>query len=416
MNRKFLRTSIFFLILSGFGVLNAQSYISLSEDKCGFDPEVSAQMQRLLGQNWGYSYDSLLVDLGKWSQSPYVTVDSIGASVLNRAIWQLKITAETLPLVPRRTVFIHARTHPNEVQAFWVTDEMINMLLSEDPFAQFLRDNCTFFILPMYNPDGVELGLPRQNANGIDIESGWDDAVQQPEVTVLRNRFIELMNAPEPIEVALNMHSAIACKRYFVYHHQNGTSLLFTQLEKQFIGDVQSYFPTGIEPWDYYVSWSNGTPNQYPESWWWMNHGEDVMALTYEDMNCATAGQYDQTAYATLHGISDYLGLVVTAIAGTPAPNYGQNATLGQNYPNPVQLSAGTTLSTVFLYQLAQPQEIRLAIYDVLGRRIAVVDEGYRSATTHRVFFDASDLPSGNYFYRLETPQGVQMNRFQVIR
>ncbi|MEZ4763521.1 MAG: T9SS type A sorting domain-containing protein [Calditrichia bacterium] len=117
-----------------------------------------------------------------------------------------------------------------------------------------------------------------------------------------------------------------------------------------------------------------------------------------------------------MHGISDYLGLVVTAIAETPAPNYGQNVTLGQNYPNPVQLSAGTTLSTVFLYQLAQPQEIRLAIYDILGRRIAVVDEGYRSATTHRVFFDASDLPSGNYFYRLETPQGVQMNRFQVIR
>ena len=113
----------------------------------------------------------------------------------------------------------------------------------------------------MYNPDGVELGLPRQNASGIDIESGWDDAVQQPEVTVLRNRFIELMNAPEPIEVALNILRrspanailSIITKRHIAALHHT---------RKQFIG-VQSYFPTGIEPW-IIISWANGTPDQCP--------------------------------------------------------------------------------------------------------------------------------------------------------
>ena len=44
----------------------------------------------------------------------------------------------------------------------------------------------------MHNPDGVELGYPRENANGIDIESGWDDTVLQPEVSALQNRFIDL--------------------------------------------------------------------------------------------------------------------------------------------------------------------------------------------------------------------------------
>ena len=50
------------------------------------------------------------------------------------------------------------------------------------------------------------------------------------------------------------MHSAYACKRYFVYHHENGTSDYFTDLEKQFISGVQFYYPDGIEDWNYYVS------------------------------------------------------------------------------------------------------------------------------------------------------------------
>ena len=151
----------------------------------------------------------------------------------------------------------------------------------------------------MYNPDGVELGYSRENANGVDIESGWDDVPLEPEVAVLKNRFIELTTlVNNPIEVALNMHSAYSCKRFFVYHDEVGTSTYYTILEQQFINGIQSYFVNGFENWDYFVSWTSGTPDQYPESWWWMNHGENVMALTYEDMNCEAAGNYDSTAYA----------------------------------------------------------------------------------------------------------------------
>jgi len=251
-------------------------------DKCGYDEELAQKMAAILGSNWGYGYDSLLVDLARWEQSPYVTIDSLGASVQNRALWQLTITSDAPPTgSPRRTIYVHARTHPNEVQAWWVTNEMINLLISEDPFAQFLREKCTFYIIPMYNPDGVELGFPRQNANGIDIESNWNTFPSEPEVQVLRNRFSELMSSPAPIEVALNMHSAIACTRYFVYHHENGTSVPFTQLEQDFINGVRSYFPGSIEPWYYFISWTSGTPLVYPESWFWVNFAETASAIIW---------------------------------------------------------------------------------------------------------------------------------------
>ena len=386
-------------------------------DKCGvFDPLQAQQMLATLGDHWGYGYDSLLADLGRWVQSPYVSIDSLGASVQNRALWQLTITSDQPPLTPRRTVFLHARTHPNEVQAWWVTDELINLLLSEDPFAQFIRSQCVVYIIPMYNPDGVELEYPRQNANGIDIESNWNANPVQPEVAVLRSRFTELMTSAAPIEVALNMHSAYACTRYFVYHDAAGTSPLFTTLEQDFIGGVRSYYPGGIQPWNYFVSWTGGTPTQYPESWFWLNFAEAVMALTYEDMNCTSAGNYDLTAYALLHGVADYLGLVQTAIVRDNRGAAPAGPTLAQSYPNPVQLSAGSATATVIQYELNTPQRVRLAVYDILGRRIAVLDQGFRAAQTHRVFFDASRLATGMYFYRLETAAGVQVRQLSVVR
>lgn len=386
-------------------------------DKCGvFDPLQAQEMLATLGDHWGYGYDSLLADLGRWSQSPYVSIDSLGASVQNRALWQLTITADQPPLTPRRTVFVHARTHPNEVQAWWVTDELINLLLSEDPFAQFIRSQCVFYIIPMYNPDGVELEYPRQNANGIDIESNWNANPVQPEVAVLRSRFTELMASAAPIEAALNMHSAYACTRYFVYHHANGTSPLYAVLEQDFIEGVRYYYPGGIEPWNYMVTWSGGTATQYPESWFWLNFAEAVMALTYEDMNCASAGNYDLTAYALLHGVADYLGLVQTAIVSDHRGAAPAGPTLAQSYPNPVQQNAGSATATVIQYELNTSQRIRLAIYDILGRRITVLDEGFRAAQTHRVFFDASRLATGMYFYRLETAAGVRVRQLSVVK
>ena len=207
----------------------------LVEHKCGQLPHEFHENRNL---NWGYGYNDLLSDLYVWGQSPYVTIDSIGASVQNRAIWELTISDDPGSTTHSR-VYIHARTHPGEEEAFWVVDEVINFLLADTPEAAFIRSQSIFHIVPMHNPDGVELGFPRENANGIDVESGWDDNVLEPEVTVLQNRFIDLSFViPNPIEVALNMHSAYACKRYFVYHHENGTSENFTELEENLYRDT----------------------------------------------------------------------------------------------------------------------------------------------------------------------------------
>jgi hypothetical protein len=405
-----------FILFLGYSSLSGQRASLDLPDKCGeYNREMALESLLIQGPHWGYGYDSLLADLPRWAQSPYVAIDSLGASVQNRALWGLTITSDMPPTIPRRTVHVHARTHPNEVQGWWVTDELINLLVSEDPFSQFIRENCVLYIIPMYNPDGVELEYLRENANGIDIESNWNANPVEPEVAVLRQRFTDLMASPAPIEVALNMHSAWVGKRYFVYHDAAGTSVPYTIFEQDFIGGVRSYYLTGIEPWNYFISWTSGTPLVYPESWFWINHAEAVMALTYEDMNSASAGNYDITAYALLPGVADYLGLQFTGITAVGAENTG-DIHLQQSYPNPVNKNLANSSSIVIEYKLSRPHHVRLELFDVLGRKVLTLDEGNRTTDIHRIPVNTAGLATGKYFYRLQSEQEVQIRQLTILK
>ena len=380
-------------ILIFFSFLSGQT-----NSKCGIIPENETLFSRD-SQNWGYGYDSLLVDLDRWNENPFVSIDSLGASVQNRAIWELTIADDPESSTNHR-IYIHTRTHPGEEESFWVTNEIINILLSDTPLGDFLRANFTYHIIPMYNPDGVELGYPRNNANGIDIESGWDDVPLEPEVEILKNRFIDLMwNVDNPIEVALNMHSAYACLRYFVYHASEGTSSEYTGIEQLFINSIRSHFPGGIEPWSYFVSWTSGTPDQYPESWWWMNHGENVLALTYEDMNCDEAGLYDSTANAIVRGIINYLGLDFTGISEEKG-SILSGFVLKQNYPNP--FNSFTTIQ----YSLHQEDKVTLILYDLKGSQIKTLINDRQIPGVKTLMWNGKNdagkpVPAGIYLYTM---------------
>jgi hypothetical protein len=68
---------------------------------------------------------------------------------------------------------------------------------------------------------------------------------------------------------------------------------------------------------------------------------------------------------------------------------------LNQNYPNPFNPS------TAIRFQLPASGITHLAVYDMLGRRVAVLVDGSMAAGHHTATFDASSLTSGMYLYRL---------------
>jgi flagellar hook assembly protein FlgD len=68
---------------------------------------------------------------------------------------------------------------------------------------------------------------------------------------------------------------------------------------------------------------------------------------------------------------------------------------LFQNYPNPFNPT------TAISYQLSAVSDVTLRIYDMLGREVATIVHGVQAAGMQTVRWNASDLPSGVYYYRL---------------
>ena len=157
--RTSIKSILIFSLLLSF-VSYAQEEINIVNgarvefDKCGFPMDDSDLGQFISPEYMDYSYDSLLIDLELWRLSEYVKIDSIGLSVQGRPLWQLTISNDPNNVAGKRTVHIHARTHPQETEGFYVTEEMIEILLSETEFAQTARANCVFYVIPMFNPDG----------------------------------------------------------------------------------------------------------------------------------------------------------------------------------------------------------------------------------------------------------------------
>jgi len=67
-----------------------------------------------------------------------------------------------------------------------------------------------------------------------------------------------------------------------------------------------------------------------------------------------------------------------------------------QNYPNPFNPATKIT------FTLPKPEHVSLAIYNTIGQIVATLLNAKMNAGSHDVHFDASNLPSGIYFYRIQ--------------
>jgi hypothetical protein len=81
-----------------------------------------------------------------------------------------------------------------------------------------------------------------------------------------------------------------------------------------------------------------------------------------------------------------------------------------QNYPNPFNPS------TTITYALPKSSEVKLSVFDMLGREVSVLVGESKDAGVHQVKFDGSNLASGVYFYRLKAGVFVATKRLLLLR
>ena len=121
------------------------------------------------------------------------------------------------------------------------------------------------------------------------------------------------------------------------------------------------------------------------------------------------AGFYKRLVFDEIRMATSFAGLT-TATSVPPSEGVPVRFGLAQNYPNPFNPS--TTIS----YTLERTEHIRISVYDLLGREVAVLVNGVQSVGPHEVAFQSSGLTSGTYFYRLQTAQSAITKKMVLMK
>lgn len=90
--------------------------------------------------------------------------------------------------------------------------------------------------------------------------------------------------------------------------------------------------------------------------------------------------------------------------------NIPSKFTVEKPYPNPFNPT------TVLQFDLPEAARVKLSVYDVSGRLVATLADGWRDAGAHQVSFDASDLAAGVYVYRLTAGNHQASGKIALIK
>lgn len=108
-------------------------------------------------------------------------VSVLGKSVLGKPIYSYEIGSG------KTKILVWSQMHGNESTTTKAVFDLFNFLDSDDADANLIREQVTFFFIPILNPDGAE-AYTRVNANGIDLNRDAQD-LSQPESVVLRKAY-----------------------------------------------------------------------------------------------------------------------------------------------------------------------------------------------------------------------------------
>jgi hypothetical protein len=145
------------------------------------------------------------------------------------------------------------------------------------------------------------------------------------------------------------------------------------------------------------------------------NDGTVISSLgTHEHWNDSVHMQYSRNL-GTGNGI-ELVGEETSTSVRELHPLVAEEITLQNNYPNPFNPSTRIQYTIGGTRGSGPGARVKLAVYDLLGREVAVLVNEKKAPGTYEVQFDATGLSSGVYFYRLSAGNVAQCREMLVVR
>lgn len=261
---------------------DGKEYLRFSKQECSIPNQIRKQYKSdsvYIAYFTPYPESYLHSRIGEWSKRNCVEVSSIGKSENGRIMPLLTVTNRAKDNKDKKSVYIHGRIHTSETPGTWHLDQMIETITGDSKYAQDLRDNIIFYILPFTNPDGVQEGRSRSNTNGINLEVNYNspDSITAQEVKNIL-AFLKGVTAEKELDLVLNMHSQSLNQVTYWVHSAESTSedyykrlLLLSNLT---IND-NPYFRKDDLKFSKHAS-------RYLEGWFYDNFKGRTVAITFE--------------------------------------------------------------------------------------------------------------------------------------
>lgn len=185
--------------------------------------------------------------------------------------------------------------------------------------------------------------------------------------------------------------------------------------------DDTNFVAVGIDTWNASASANNSFRNVTGITYTLLLNGRDVLVDYY-----GNSGAYDRSVVVGGDGVLRYKGNVfvnndfedVQDVLEAELEKVATNSEeegftpstiqLNQNYPNP--FNPNTTIS----YSIDNPGEVSLKVYNLLGKEVATLVNGTQASGNHSIVWNASNVPSGVYMYRL-TSGSTQLSRRMML-
>lgn len=261
---------------------DGKEYLRFSTEECAVPNQIKKIYESdsvYIAYFTPYPESMLKSRIAEWEKRECVEVSSIGTSEHGRNMPLLTITNRATDDKEKKVVYIHGRIHTSETPGTWHLDHMIEIISGDSKYAEELRNNTIFYILPFTNPDGVQEGMSRSNANGINLEVNYNspDSVTAKEVKNIL-AFLKKTTAKRPIDLVLNMHSqSLNQVTYWVHSAESTSDEYYKQLMllcNLTIND-NPYFRKDDLKFSKHAS-------RYVEGWFWDNFHGKTVAITFE--------------------------------------------------------------------------------------------------------------------------------------
>ncbi|MGE5353226.1 MAG: T9SS type A sorting domain-containing protein, partial [Acidobacteriota bacterium] len=182
----------------------------------------------------------------------------------------------------------------------------------------------------------------------------------------------------------------------YTYYNTNGSIL--NELTEQWLNGTWGNYSKRVYSYDSHGNAVKGESFAYTGASTWAPQSNNL-AIQYNNADdiLNVSGSSVVVTYTGISGVED---IAITA----------RKYDLAQNYPNPFNPS--TTIS----YSLKKEGNVKLTVYDALGKIVAVVVDEFKPAGSYSAKFDARSLPSGIYIYRLEAGEFSAAKKFILMK